>query len=425
MPTAHETRDVNWFQVPDPQFMYMLTDQMTGLLQSERNRPKIENEWESGSFPVQWRPFWGEYVTNWGRHIFDMGHPPYKTEIHPGHTVVRQHTTVAPLGNGGQRVPANRAIIGMGLSGGFPGGPVAGNVDPRWDLEFGGRPAEIWGDTEACWPTNLKQHPLSFVMLPPVPRPSPTARLRWRTVLSEYIDCSGWKDVDDFLELCQYDDPAAGGKKRAFRDWDRGAGAPSGYTPKIAPSLLRPRFTPVEDPSGRHSSVEVTVNLGSAANIPVGYYAIVEFGWSEPGPHELRGYDVTFETIKAIETDEWWDDWHLYYGVNGQWAAWWTDNFIEEGKTYTRNTKFRVWTVDDLPIQIRDTGVEWDGGDAGNEKLDSVELTAAGPNHFQAIKSAPGVTFLSETADTLRFKALGTEAGDTKHEWTIKMERVP
>jgi hypothetical protein len=41
-----------------------------------------------------------------------------------------------------------------------------------------------------------------------------------------------------------------------------------------------------------------------------------------------------------------------------EWKAWHTDNFIKEGHNYDRNKKFTVYTVYDIPMVIRDTGIE-------------------------------------------------------------------
>ena len=167
---SHETMDWLWDQVVDPAFTYMLDytakrknimDDRDGDL--EKVIQFIHNEWETGSFPVQWRPFRGEYVTTWGRHVFDVGHAPVYVEMHPAHTLIREHTTAGPLGNGGTWVPVNRAIIDMGFSGGFPK-----YVGSRWKDEFGEKPDDIWGDTVHCWATNLKKHPLKFRLFPPV-----------------------------------------------------------------------------------------------------------------------------------------------------------------------------------------------------------------------------------------------------------------
>jgi hypothetical protein len=258
-PISHETRDWNWDQILDPAFTYMLNyTAKTKELNSGLQFPYIHNEWETGSMPVQWRPFWGEYVTVWGRHIFDVAHMPVTPEMHPAYTIIREHTTAAPLGDGGAMVPANRAIIGMGLSGGFPG-----NVGSRWKDEFGGKPGEIRGDTEDCWATNLKRHPLKFNLFPPVPSPSDAAVLRSRIILCEYIQVPDWGKVDDFLELCQYDDPADGGRELAFRVWDRGAELPRGFLPRAAPAALRPKLT-----LRSNAYFDVEVNVVGAKEVP-------------------------------------------------------------------------------------------------------------------------------------------------------------
>jgi hypothetical protein len=393
--------------------------------------PVIQNEWETGSMPIQWRPFRGEYVTVWGRHIFDVGHMPVATEIHPAHTIVREHTTAAPLGDGGTWVPVNRAIIGMGFSGGFLcwelSGPCNRYIGTRWEEEFGGRPDEISGDTEDCWATNLKKHPLKFKLFPPVPRPSDDAVLKYRIVLCEHIQVPDWDKVDDFLELCQNDDPEDGGEDLAFRVWDRARGLPSEFVPEVAPAALRPKLT-----LRRDAYFDVEVDLTPATQIPVGYYAIVECGWSKKGQHDIYDFEITFEKLRVEETEEYWNEWHLYYGVNGQWAPPWYEPYFDmDGESFDLNTKFQVYTIDDMmPIIIRDCGIEWEGEDWDNYYLDRVEITAPGPNHFDRIlENNTGIELLERDGDTLlRFKAKGwkiapEEGTNTKHEWTIKIVR--
>jgi hypothetical protein len=224
----HETMDWNWYQIMDPSFMYMLNyTAKQAKLEDGTIFPMTENEWETGSMPVQWRPFWGEYVTGWGRHLFDVGHVPVKVEMHPAHTIIREHTTANNLGRNDEMVPVNRAIVGMGLSGGFPD-----NVGSRWKDETGENPPEgISGfDTDDCWVTNLKKHPLKFKFFPPVKRPSQSAKLTFRIILCEYIQVRDWKKVDDFLELTQWDDPGEGGEKLGFRVWDQSKGLPLGLS---------------------------------------------------------------------------------------------------------------------------------------------------------------------------------------------------
>jgi hypothetical protein len=418
----HETMDWNWDQVLDPAFTYML------------NYCAVSVELNDGTqFPTI-------------EHIFDIGHAPVHVEIHPAHTIVREHTTAAPMGNGGAMVPVNRAIIGMGLSGGFPLGLVGGGGE-RWDAELDGVPDEIGGDTENCWPTNLKRHPLKFKLFPPVPRPSDTAVLTYQLVLCEYIQVPPDQGkLYDFLELCQYADPAAAGlegraKELAFRVWDRDQGLPAGFVPQVAPAALRPKLT-----RRRNAYFDVEVDLAPASQIPVGYYAIVECGWDDRGEdHQIYQFDVTFEELTVHETEGLVDDeWRLYYGVNGQWAAWWAA--VDEGATYdsaeltsgdwlpwlerfgytpTGTTTFRVWTIDNMPLSIRDCGIEHWGFDFENAFLDRVEITAPGPDHFGAILNHDEVSLEQDDGNVLTFRAKGTAPGEeaTVHEWKIKIER--
>jgi hypothetical protein len=423
-PIFHKTFDWNWDQILDPAFNYMLNYTSKRItLKDDTEYPFIENEWETGSMPLQWRPFWGEYVTVWGRHIFDAGHMPVTPEIHPGHSIVREHTTAAALGSGGKMVPANRAIIGMGLSGGFPR-----NIGTRWTDETGNNPPDgIWGDTKGCWATNLKNHPLRFKLFPPVPRPSKTAQLKYKIVFCQYIQLPSWHKVDDFLEFCQNNDPAEGGNDLAFRDWHQ---LPSEFKPQTAPAMLRPKLNLKNE-----SYFSVEVDLTQASEIPTAYYAIIDCGWSERGNHKIYEFDVTYENVKAVETDEVYDDWHMFYGVNGQWAAWYTDDFIEEDQTYIRNTNFRVWTIDNMPLSIRDCGIEYELGfwcTDCNGKLDRVEIIAPGPNHFSRIiddYKSKGIVKVSpgnpEQTNSLSFKAQGWKMvpNATKHEWAIKIVR--
>lgn len=430
-PFSHETMDWNMDIIPDPVYMYMLGSGMKGKGQGLDFIPLIHNELETGSFPIQWRPFWGEYVTLEGRHIWDVGHSPVSAEIHPAHSIVREHTTAGPLGNHQQMVPVNRAIIGMGLSGGFPG-----DSGSRWQAEFGGIPAGVRGDTKDCWPTNLKKHPLTFRLFPPVPRPNAHAELRARIVLCKYISVENWQAGDRFLELTQNDNPAMGGEGLGFRDFMNADGYPS----KNCPQAYKPQFKVGKDTDNLDAYYDVAIDLSSATDIPVGYYAIVECGWSTKGAYKLQKYDVVFQKLTALETEERWDDWHLQYGVNGQWDIWYTDNEVFEKKTYTHNKKFTLWTIDSLPIVLRDCGIEWDGTDFANERLGITQLIITPDNadnhdHLAAIvkkisKNKNTMTLLTpeneQTTDQTQsvvFK-LKSSVEATQHEWQIKVSRV-
>ncbi len=181
-PATHMSRDFTFNIIPSPAFSYLLaytakTKGVTNPIDEDAEKsilPLSHNEWESGSMPRDWRPRRGEYVTIFGRHIFDLGHLTMTTEIHPPHTIVREVT----FGN------INRIIVGMGFSGGFPGSVKAESGDEleaRWNAEFGGYLEGLDVRHRRCWPTNLKKHPLKIKLFPPVPRPSQTAKLITKT----------------------------------------------------------------------------------------------------------------------------------------------------------------------------------------------------------------------------------------------------
>lgn len=402
----------------DPAYTYMLNETSKGTdLDGRTAYPISHNEWEAASMPLPFRPFPGEHVTFVGRHIFDVGHPPVHTEIHPYHTVVRRHTTAAPIGDSGAMVPVNRAVVGMSACGGFPG-----DTDGRWREETGAAPpAWVTDEVRPCWFTDLRRHPLTFRLLPPVRRPSTDAVLTSRIVLCEVIQVDDGDGLRGFLERCRKNEPAQGGGELGFRLWNREHGLPHGFPPERASGALAPRITARD---GRW--LDVRVDLRSAPRIPVGYYAIVECGWSEPGHHTIQEYDVTFESVKAVEIDDLFaDDWHLFFGVNGQWDARWLADAVGEGDTVSPERTFRVRTVDGMPLALRDCGIESEGTVAWNQKLDRVELTATGRRHLQALDNHDHTHVLSRGDDSLRFQARGWEIqpGDTRHQWTISVTR--
>ena len=480
-PATHETLDWNWDQIPDPSFLYMLAYGAESFNPKSSNPvPRIHNEWETGSMPMQWRPFWGEYVTTVGRHVWDTGHQPIKTEMHPVHTILREHTSASPLGKPGQLVPVNRAILGMGFSGGFPH-----KTRERWKMETGltDIPDDIDADQTDCWPTDLRRHPFRFKLFPPTAKPSKNAVLKYKVSLCEFIPCPSWERVNDFLDLCQNDDPEEGDhpiilqpplprlsattiasgyaffpgmhltnlvnppdpRQYAFQIWDRTQQLPSGFPPEVTPAQFLPQISLKND-----QYFDIEVDLQHSKYLVLGYYAIIECGWSETGKHQIHEYSITFESLRTGKTDN--NDWHLFYGVNGQWGPpFWTNNndAIEYGQEIRFDQNFQVRTIDDMPLVIRDCGIEYDDDLFGSklsspmtgaQYLDRVQITVPGPlpdvsnslDHFQQIKSryAKETTVLNEIpGKMLHFKVRGWEIQESddkeyRHEWTIKIEKI-
>jgi hypothetical protein len=77
----HFKHDWNIFLRPDPHYRTLLTDSMANF--HGWGFDAMENEWDSRDLPLNHIPCAGDRVVLFGHHIFDCGHPPYKTEIHP------------------------------------------------------------------------------------------------------------------------------------------------------------------------------------------------------------------------------------------------------------------------------------------------------------------------------------------------------
>jgi hypothetical protein len=223
--------------------------------------PVIHIEWESGSMPKEWRPQAGEYVTVWGRHIFDLGHMPMKTEIHPVHSIIRERTL-------GDTKRFNRAIIGMGFSGGFPAlsATTASEVKGRWDQEFGGYIDGLSILNRQCWPTNLKKHTLRKKLFPPVARPNRDAVLKERVNDYKLIFIRRSR-INDFLKECKGGVGATDEVNKNFKDW--------------FPDSMEEKPSPLGKPSliSRGDYFDLIVDLGNPQDIPVAYYAEIDIGW--------------------------------------------------------------------------------------------------------------------------------------------------
>jgi hypothetical protein len=128
-PWTHTSHDFVWYVKLDPAFKN---------LNSESNRPKnspnvndktMEMEWEIGSandgstdrFPKEFWPSAGDRVWMIGRYIFDCGHPPARTELHPPSAVAFTHFEPIIFGSPGSE-PILAAKTTMYIHG--DGGPI-------------------------------------------------------------------------------------------------------------------------------------------------------------------------------------------------------------------------------------------------------------------------------------------------------------
>lgn len=391
-PLAHETMDWNMDLVPDPAFSYMVSSTCKSSGQAVPGKhievPQLHNEQETGSFPLAWRPFWGEYVTFRGRWVYDRGHFPMTTEIHPVNAIIKERTTAAAIGRGGTFVPVNRVRLGMGMSGGFPSftGERWNELDlPQVDL---GALGQFGGTILNAWATDLRAEPMTFKVFPPVSRP-PGASLTWRS-RAEVIRGS-WAQAQNFLMLCQQEQPRGDGGLRGFRDWSIARARPEGFAPQVAPSALQPT---IED---RGTHLLVTVDLSAAEDFIFGYQLDIDCGWTERGDHLITSYEVVFDELEVTTfsgTPGRDAEWHVYYGVNGQWWGWFHPD-VSMGR-YPVGQRFEVACVDDMPLLLLDTGIHWRGRDWGNDRLDEVRLRLRGDDAVPRRTSSSRISNVQE-----------------------------
>ena len=133
--------------------------------------PDLEVEWESKFFNnVEFWPVEGDKVWGMGRWIFDCGHYPYRTEIHPPHAVAVMRTEPSILP--GNNLPSDTVKTYFFLSGkgGYYNTKVAGK-SYEFDIELPPKPSS-WAKlrTQVLSLSDSLPTPL----LKPIPPENPT-----------------------------------------------------------------------------------------------------------------------------------------------------------------------------------------------------------------------------------------------------------
>ena len=120
-PANHTSHDWNFDVQLDPAYQFLHSDANP----VENGQRQMEMEWETRFFPPQFLPVQGDRAWLLGRWIFDCGHPPYRTEIHPPKAVA--FTRLEPTLFPGASMPAytNRAYIYVHGRAGYYKAPVA------------------------------------------------------------------------------------------------------------------------------------------------------------------------------------------------------------------------------------------------------------------------------------------------------------
>jgi hypothetical protein len=149
MPTYHSSHDWNFDLKLDPAY-FGLYSEGNGVPEENDSAPNTEEapadfemdmEWEIKYFPAQFWPIVGDRVWMMGRWIFDCGHPPYRTEIHPPKAVA--FTRLAPTIFKGDSAPSftNQSFIYIhGLSGYYQSSVADRNYE--FDLDLPEKPSE-------------------------------------------------------------------------------------------------------------------------------------------------------------------------------------------------------------------------------------------------------------------------------------------
>jgi hypothetical protein len=122
-PLLHDSHDQNFLVALDPKYKGLNSDANPIAPSGER---LMEMEWESKYFPFNFWPAAGDRVWMEGRWIFDCGHPPYRTEIHPPSAVA--FTRFNPIIFPGESSPSDavKTFIYIHGRGGHYNTPVGG-----------------------------------------------------------------------------------------------------------------------------------------------------------------------------------------------------------------------------------------------------------------------------------------------------------
>ena len=404
-PNCHESHDWNIFVKLDPEYEQRTASRDSGL-NSDANRvldattrslpadPKtgkvppdrqgdrvIEIEWEKDQYPEEFRPIYGDRIWTIGRWVFDCGHPPYRSEIHPpkGIALTREEAHVFT----GDAVPSNtnKVYVFFNGQGGYYYDHIGGRsyeidvpmpprpsetAEPRYEIikvPYGNIRPQITlpGVTRPPTPPALrppitaeerakaKQEALESGEIPGKTRPNAADRLNLRR--EELLESRrrGNRSIPSHLQTARitYDLTNVNDSPK----WDQYAVKwvnrnPQNGTPLWAPEPPRATNTPK-------------------------FGAIIALGWKEPATtRTYRKLQVTFDSIKIINDHDSGPkqsgEWHLWLQANGNWFK--VDGLgdVDDGDT-VKIGKSIVLTVPEAQpgieggmVQVQATGWESD-----------------------------------------------------------------
>ena len=331
-PTNHESHDWNYHVFLDPQYQVMNSD-ANELEGSER---WMEMEWETKQLDMRFWPMVDDRTWTLGRWIFDCGHPPYRTEIHPPKVVA--FSRVDPHVFRGDTAPShtNKIYLFANPNGGYFYDGIRGTYE--FDL-------------------------------PLPPRPSASA-----TPFAEVVETT-FGGVAPTFTLPAATSPTTGViapiRLQLLRPQMLQFTAAGRSTPRSVPRSTFPGREVVRvkwDLSGVGDNGRWNLYKDSLSSRPGGrspmFGAVLAAGWREK-PAISKGYRVlrvTFDNIK-VNSDH--DplasgEWRMWGAANGNWFQIAGLGDVDDGDTVQINKIVNVMVPDDGQLAVTATGWESD-----------------------------------------------------------------
>lgn len=371
-PFNHDSHDMCFFIAPDPQYQGMQSD-ANGIQNGER---VLEGEWETKHFPPQFWPSPGDRAWVIGRHVFDCGHPPYRTEIHPpvGTAFTRTEPMIFP--NESEPVMASKTFVYFGNQGGYFVDKVGG-VDYVFNVPYPPSPGR--GATPRF---RILQRPGGGM-----PDPILTPKV-----------VNGRQMLEVKVPLSTVSDPTV---RWNLYEWiPRARRQMASYPARDPRRLVWPKIDRPTNVFRYGAVVAAAWDQGSDARVPLG----------RPGVRFLR---VNLQDIKVHDKREGAlsgkGEWNMQIRVNGEWIQL-PERSVNNGDTIPIKQIVDVFVPDNGSVQIQVNGWEDDndghfrvgpppslssiGATNENEKLPPLHLEYKAAANFgvgaKSVRANPG-----------------------------------
>ena len=345
-PANHESHDWNIFIKPDTQYEFMNSDANHFMDADGKDVPKgdpngafcMEAEWETKQFDMRFWPVVGDRATVLGRWIFDCGHPPYRSEIHPPKFTA--FTRMSPHTFTGDTTPSytNKAFVFINGQGGYFYDRIGG-AKYTFDIHVPPKPGtsrglldRLKGRIRPARPGQPAEQP-EATPDPAAPPVTPVAAAAPPELRAQVLETPFGGPTPTLTPLPDQN------KVRVTYDLSRVVD-PQRWNLYQHPLSARPKNTPK-------------------------FGAVIAAGWREPVVTQgYRVVKVTFDNIK-VNTDH--DvipfssgEWRFWVHVNGTWMQIPGLGDVDGGKTYNINKSVLVTVPEDGELALQTTGWESD-----------------------------------------------------------------